>query len=469
MEEEGPKKRNQTTSSSHQLDDIFNLLSTASSNRFNDQRSPVPSNFGPKDALCSSAPVPKYIIPTGSPKLQNRLDTPLIHAHPHKLTSTSESPPAYSMPDLTADEHLTSSLDTAAQFESDMQQRSHSIVNILDEENGGGREGGGGGVAITPAVRHIRDPPLQPSSEPTRRKIYTSPLHEEEIQSATSTPGATHKVTSPFRHNRDHQPLQPHSEPRSKMHTFPLHVEEAQLATSTPGSIHKVTASPLTAVRHIRDPPLQPSSEPTKRRIHTSPFHEGETQSASSTPGTTHKVSSSLTTTYSKTSPSTKSPKNISPHSAEIVYVKTSGEKTKIKARSVGDMLCDSSTVIEDFDLFRAASDGGIKPQTSDYVSDDGRTLQAGPNATDANNSGLEENGFDMDLNESNLSGYSDRRASDASSVMSSTLFFSASLGFSPDSEIMKGTPPRDSPRFSNPRPSITMMEVLTDEELAEM
>ena len=53
------------------------------------------------------------------------------------------------MPDLTADEHLTSSQDTAAQFESDMQQRSHSIVNILDEENGGGREGGGGGASFT--------------------------------------------------------------------------------------------------------------------------------------------------------------------------------------------------------------------------------------------------------------------------------------------------------------------------------
>ena len=371
------------------------------------------------------------------------------------------------MPDLTADEH-----PTAAQFESDVQLRSHSIVNILDEQSGGGGgmvrvgEGGRESAPITPAFRHIRDPPLEPCSEPTRRKMYTSPLREGETQSATSTPGIAHKVTSPLaaiRHNRD-PPLQPYSEPRRWMHTSPLHEEETHMTTSTPGITHKVT-SPLMAVRHIRDPPLQPSSEPTKRRMHTSPFHEGETQSAASTPGITHR-----TTAYTKTSPSANSPKNISPHS--IVYVKTSGEKTKIKARSVSDMLCGGSTVIGDYDLFRAASDGGIKPQTSDYVSDDGRTLQPGPNTSDLSDaiiSGLEENGFDADLDESNISGYSDRRASDASSVMSSTLFFSASLGFSPDSEIMKGTPPRDSPRFTNPRPSITMMEVLTDEELAEM
>ena len=337
MAEERPKKmeKRDQRAFSHDMEDVFNLLSSASSDRIDDQRSPIPL-------------VPKYKVSTGS--LQNK------HVYSNGLTP--DSPPAYSMPDLTADEYPTPSEDVFTQFELDMHPKSYSVVNLLDEESSS--RGRGEDMPVPLAVRHLGELPSQPSSEPTKRRIHTSPLRNGVTHSSQSTPGASRRGSSPL----------------------------------------------------------------------TSP----------------------LTTAYTKTSPCAKSSRNTSPASAVYQYVNSRSKN--MKAKSSCDLLSDDTT---DLDLFRAASEGEIKPQTSDYVSDDGRTLQSDPNTS--NLSTLSELDFD-------ISGHFDRRASDA--CTSSTLFFSASLGFSPDSAIMKGTPPRDCSRdrLNNPRPSITMMDILANEEL---
>ena len=337
MTEERPKKteKKDQRAFSHDMEDVFDLLSSTSSDRIDDQRSPIPI-------------VPKYKVSTGS--LQNK------HLYSNGLGP--DSPPAYSMPDLTADEYPIPSEDVSTQFELEMQPKSYSIVNLLDEESSS--EGRGEVVPLAPAVRHLKQLPLQPSSEPTKRRIRTSPLRNGVTQSSQSTPGASRKALSPL----------------------------------------------------------------------TSP----------------------LTTAHTRTSPCAKSSRNGSPASATYQYVNSRSKD--MKAKSACDLLCDDTT---DLDLFRAASEGEIKPQTSDYVSDDGRTLQSDPNTS--NLSTLSD--FDFDI-----SSHFERRMSDT--CTSSTLFFSASLGFSPDSAIMKGTPPRECSRdrLINPRPSITMMDILANEEL---
>ena len=312
------------------LDDFLDLLSSASSKRIEEQRSPPPQPPGAKHEPSIAnrergRTVPRYMLPTGSPLSDTYKE------HPNGLLGIrGTSPPTYSLPDLTADveydrvrlsssnsSHPVQRKYTNSSFSSydsdvyydDHQQSptnyhhlSSSAADILNDEH---KQQRSYSYSKPSSISNGKDYPDFPDSFRGRAKTYES--------STTSEP--------------TRRKLRVHSL------AFDRHVHSSS-SKSTPGMPHSYQspASPLatTAYSSPRDSPIQ-SGSVSKMGHHESAYESRFSASERvATNGTSH------------------------------LYDRIA---SNIKARSAGNILDDEEDdlgTIDDFDLFRAASEGDL-------------------------------------------------------------------------------------------------------------
>ena len=183
------------TSGTRELEDFFDMLSLASSNRFDDQRSPAPLSLTPKPTRSGSQPSsPVSASGQGSPWDENRDLKPPPKSPSHPVGEQFELPLAalltpltMSMPDLLCDNR-------------DTQQKSNSIAQLFSEHSPATRQHS----EPVESYSYVRSPPKQqeqgvrgsavdPSSEPLRRRI----IHREEFPTGSEDQRYSSAGTSP--------------------------------------------------------------------------------------------------------------------------------------------------------------------------------------------------------------------------------------------------------------------------------
>ena len=390
------------------LTDIFDMLSLASSDRMNDQRSPVPlaPTGAGRNPHTNPTPLPKYLLPTSSSSPKGT--SPLLHSTGVK--------PVHSMPDLSTD---------------------HEVLP-------------------SPVLRPGQHGVMETAAISIKVDIQQGSDVSSEASSKQSTPD------------------DPCAGSEDDPHTLAWGRQEADQFETEPFS-------------------LEPKSEPLQRRTLTPVNEWRESSSAQTTPETIKKVSRpsheyTSTNRYGNSTIEDPTQGKLSPERVQF-------DDEHTKANSTDAILSDHSDAATTKELFRTVSDGKLKRRSA-FKRDDTwskhtrASLQQRRNSKTKRIATTMENGFECspetdengwtisaqrgerDLEDSG----SCERMSDTSSVRSASLLFSASLGFcTPDSPILKTAsfrpPPgsRDSQRLTNPRPSITMMDLFTDESMAEM
>ena len=165
-EKKPPISPGRDTSGTRELEDFFDMLSLASSNRFDDQRSPAPLSLTPKPTQSPSHPVGE------------ELELPL---------AALLTPLTMSMPDLLCDNR-------------DTQQKSNSIAQLFSEHSPATRQHS----EPVESYSYVRSPPKQqehgvrgtavePNSEPLRRRI----IHREEFLTGSEDQRYSSAGTSP--------------------------------------------------------------------------------------------------------------------------------------------------------------------------------------------------------------------------------------------------------------------------------
>ena len=393
--------------SSKDLDDLFDILSTTSSERYDDQRSPGPKSLvsSPISNSYVSSPLSNSLVssPLSNPIITSQIplkdpdtmmnvlptSTPDKSCSPFPGLRNPSSPPSHqSMPDLLADTNPLSP-QRALVVKVDIPPKSHSISNMLDQVVQSEKQPK---ARCRDGHREMTKPLFQPSTEPVKRRIL-SPTDNEKAASAAPTPAFLHK-TSP-------------------------------LATN--------------GMQNGRDLP---------------PKYQNQTrQRAKSTDGV-------LSNGYEM-------------------------DMDLSRATSEGDVL-QQSTV--EGSWLQNGSEGSLEYGSAE-------SLENGVNASTPtgvpSENGLKRCSNPGSQTEELVCTYGDSASSDCknsidrrtsierrdsvmsdTSAMSSNLLFSATLGFlSPDSPIMSksSSQSKDLPRLSTQRPSITLMDILTDEDLDEM
>ena len=312
------------------LDDFLDLLSSASTKRIEEQRSPPPQPPGtkPEPSVANrerGRTVPRYMLPTGS----SLRDT--YKEHPNGLLGIrGTSPPAYSLPDLTADVDYDRGRLSSSNSSHPVQRKyTNSSFSSYDSDV------------------YYDDRQQSPTNYHHLSSSATDILNEEHKQKQSYSYSKPNSISNgkdypdmpePFRSRAKTYEPSTTSEPtrrKLRVHSLALgrHIHTSS-SKSTPGMPHSYPspASPLatTAYSSPRDSPIQSGSFSKlgpHERAYESRFSESERVV---TNGTSH------------------------------LYDKIA---SNIKARSAGNLLDDEEDdlgTIDDFDLFRAASEGDL-------------------------------------------------------------------------------------------------------------
>lgn len=331
-----------------QLDDVFDILSTANSKRFNDQRSPSPSSSSISQKQSSPARSDLYdfmdLLSTASSKRIDEQRSPPPRINPTETSVTSNesrtSVPKYLLP-------------TGSPMREMCSTHSHEMV---------GRRGISPSLPDLTADADIDKRSRFSTSNPVTRKyttdsfsIYDSGMYDDNHHTSNNYKGHISSESNV----PDKQPKQRHR------FSFPK-----------PNLRGKDSSNPFRSRAKTLDSAT--TSEPTHRKLIVNIDKYAQSTSSNSTPGMSHSCigpTSPLATTFYSSPRNSPSPDKLGgmlavhdgEHTDESRFDGSGSlhqfDRSSSKARSARDLLMegeDGLGSLDDFDLFRAVSEGDL-------------------------------------------------------------------------------------------------------------